>query len=225
MPGYNHYLNCRCGWCDKTGQGGFNKGTSQNYFSTYSAKAFLSRNNAPRGGAACFVNPNARCPVCDAPVFYYQNEYGSRVFFDDLGPPWPKHGCTDNTERKGTSTLVSKPTRRNAGLIAELIEAASEVGLRNAQSFHNFRILQQWSLVEIISIIRQGFKNQINGRFIEVKDERNVYFAFELAKEMISIGDIVSIREHELSLWDFERDRPKSYKIVFFTDDKFSTQI
>src|SRR5688572_18159931 len=40
---------------------------------------------------ASFVNPNARCPVCDAPVFFYQSPYGGRVFFDELGPPWPKH--------------------------------------------------------------------------------------------------------------------------------------
>jgi hypothetical protein len=41
--------------------------------------------------------PNAKCPVCGCRVFFYQNEYGSRVFFDDLGPPWPKHACTDNS--------------------------------------------------------------------------------------------------------------------------------
>jgi hypothetical protein len=34
--------------------------------------------------------------VCGDPVFYFQNEFGSRVFFDNLGPPWPKHGCTNN---------------------------------------------------------------------------------------------------------------------------------
>jgi hypothetical protein len=42
-----------------------------------------------------FVNPNARCPECKSPVFYYQSENGGRVFFDQLGWPWPKHPCTD----------------------------------------------------------------------------------------------------------------------------------
>ncbi|MCP5391909.1 MAG: hypothetical protein H6920_09855 [Sphingomonadaceae bacterium] len=41
--------------------------------------------------------PNARCPVCGAPVFFYESFTGGRVFFDELGPPWPKHPCTDNT--------------------------------------------------------------------------------------------------------------------------------
>jgi len=45
---------------------------------------------------ASFVNPNARCPVCFASVFYYQSSSGGRVFFDELGPPWPKHPCTDS---------------------------------------------------------------------------------------------------------------------------------
>ena len=43
-----------------------------------------------------YINPNARCPVCGASVYFYQSPYGGRVFFDELGPPWPKHPCTDN---------------------------------------------------------------------------------------------------------------------------------
>jgi hypothetical protein len=49
------------------------------------------------GSPASLTIPNAKCPVCGCRVFFYQNEYGSRVFFDDLGPPWPKHPCTDNS--------------------------------------------------------------------------------------------------------------------------------
>ena len=51
------------------------------------------RDRSPRS----LTIPNAKCPVCGCRVFFYQNEYGSRVFFDDLGPPWPKHPCTDNS--------------------------------------------------------------------------------------------------------------------------------
>jgi hypothetical protein len=49
---------------------------------------------AQAGGFARLVRPNADCPVCGRPVFFYQNSFGSRVFFDELGPPWPKHPCT-----------------------------------------------------------------------------------------------------------------------------------
>lgn len=58
---------------------------------------FVNRLREARGlgsSTARFVNPNANCPVCGAEVFFYQNEFGSKVYFDELGPPWPKHPCT-----------------------------------------------------------------------------------------------------------------------------------
>ncbi|MBO0898939.1 hypothetical protein J1G44_06130 [Cellulomonas sp. zg-ZUI199] len=32
--------------------------------------------------------------MCGAAVYFYSNEHGSRVYFDEMGPPWPKHPCT-----------------------------------------------------------------------------------------------------------------------------------
>lgn len=56
-----------------------------------------------------YVNPNARCPVCDASVYFYQSPYGGRVFFDELGPPWRKHPCTDNPDmRQHFSSAASR---------------------------------------------------------------------------------------------------------------------
>jgi len=58
-------------------------------------RSCLAQVGALRSVSARFVSPNAKCPVCDAWVFFFQNEFGSRVYFDELGPPWPKHPCTD----------------------------------------------------------------------------------------------------------------------------------
>jgi len=44
--------------------------------------------------SASFMRPNTACPVCGALVYFYANEFGSRVYFDEVGPPWPKHPCT-----------------------------------------------------------------------------------------------------------------------------------
>ena len=55
-------------------------------------------------------NPNALCPVCGASVFYYQNRSGSRVFFDDLGWPWPKHPCTDNPAAQ--TGKIKRPSKK-----------------------------------------------------------------------------------------------------------------
>ena len=52
-----------------------------------------------------YVNPNARCPVCGADVYFYQSPYGGRVFFDELGPPWFKHPCTSSDDSIGWAKL------------------------------------------------------------------------------------------------------------------------
>jgi hypothetical protein len=59
----------------------------------------------------CYIDPNAFCPVCGDRVFFYQNGNGSRVFFDNLGWPWPKHHCTD-TRAAQTNEIksLSKPS-------------------------------------------------------------------------------------------------------------------
>lgn len=45
-----------------------------------------------------WVNPNASCPVCGGAVYFYKSPYGGSVYFDELGPPWPKHVCTDHVD-------------------------------------------------------------------------------------------------------------------------------
>ena len=74
------------------------------------------------GPSARLVRPNAKCPVCGAPVYFYQNEFGSRVFFDELGPPWPKHPCTDNAEySKGRGRSSVSPSYRKDGEINKIL--------------------------------------------------------------------------------------------------------
>ena len=39
------------------------------------------------------------CPYCGADVFYYEKKHASgrtsKVFFDALGKPWPRHRCRE----------------------------------------------------------------------------------------------------------------------------------
>lgn len=69
---------------------------------TYTAPA--ARVRAPRVSlpqSLRWAKPNATCPVCRAAVYFYANEFGSRVYFDEVGPPWPKHPCTNTDTLKG----------------------------------------------------------------------------------------------------------------------------
>ena len=47
------------------------------------------------------------CPVCRTAVFFYRNSQGSRVFFDELGKPWPKHDCVHGIRRMQTIPVTS----------------------------------------------------------------------------------------------------------------------
>ncbi len=83
--GYNHYNNCPCKWCNSFGR---------NYHieeTIYLENIYETRRKL--NNAFSFTIPNAKCPSCKAEVFYYENTYGSKVFFEKLGTPWPKHNC------------------------------------------------------------------------------------------------------------------------------------
>src|SRR5262249_30242494 len=61
-----------------------------------------------------FCSPTT-CPRCGATVFFVRHNGGS-VWFDDLGPPWPKHACFDD-DFHGTRlrTALTEATKSNSG--------------------------------------------------------------------------------------------------------------
>lgn len=74
---WNHAPDCDCGW------GGTFYGHSEG----------VSQALAWPLTTGSWITPNARCPVCNAEVFFYKSPTGGRVYFDALGAPWPKHPC------------------------------------------------------------------------------------------------------------------------------------
>ncbi len=97
---WNHPINCRCGWGGEghLGQSSGGYGAHEASLPSFASWARAHYQSESRG----YTNPSARCPVCQAAVFFYQSPDGGRVFFDELGPPWPKHPCTD-TRSAGSS--------------------------------------------------------------------------------------------------------------------------
>jgi len=85
---WNHPPDCTCGW---GGAGHSGRSTDSSNWRVYIPIIQYAIQS--------FTVPNAKCPVCGEIVFYYWNAFGSSVFFDELGPPWPKHPCTDNSNR------------------------------------------------------------------------------------------------------------------------------
>lgn len=93
---WNHPAGCTCGWGGEghLGGGGNWGGLINEPILKYNEKSVHLFSKS----YDTYVNTNAKCPVCGASVYFYQSPYGGRVFFDDLGPPWPKHPCTSDID-------------------------------------------------------------------------------------------------------------------------------
>jgi hypothetical protein len=114
----NHSRFCPCGFGGETGAGGRRGGG-------YSSSVATIEPVSPRwaeGRVESYVTPTS-CPVCRERVWFYQSPYDGRVFFDRLGWPWPKHGCTDHSREprraaRGHASALSpqaEPAWRNDG--------------------------------------------------------------------------------------------------------------
>lgn len=100
----NHPADCRCGWGGDGHAGSGGDAGTPAFYRWPIGVPRLSSN------ISSFTVPNARCPVCGAQVFYYCNEFGSSVFFDELGPPWTKHPCT--TKNRPPLPAADRPVSR-----------------------------------------------------------------------------------------------------------------
>jgi hypothetical protein len=55
-----------------------------------------------------WTQPNAKCPRCGAEVYFYASKDGGRVYFEELGPPWPKHLCFELTSERTIATEMTQ---------------------------------------------------------------------------------------------------------------------
>jgi hypothetical protein len=89
-------------------------------------------------------------------VYFYRSPSGGRVFFDDLGPPWPKHPCTDNPS----------VTWEQAGKVFQRPQA-------------NIRVpawkLAGWTSIEIIKITKTDDSNSWSDITARRLDNRKIF--------------------------------------------------
>ncbi|MEV4658846.1 hypothetical protein [Micromonospora sp. NPDC049301] len=134
-----------------------------------------------------WIAPNARCPLCGASVYFYANEHGSRVFFDDVGPPWPKHPCTDHPARHVTT-----------------------VGGRQAPSLRDFSIAQRpselrdrrWKPYVVKDITIEDGQPRITLQPLSGAGRGTSWTVSELLP--LRAGDLVFVRAQQMSY--FNRD-------------------
>jgi hypothetical protein len=197
LTGFNHYPDCDCGWCVNYGGRSSRAHRARLVEDMHQRDALnvLKRNSA-RYISGCYVNPNAKCPVCGDAVYFYAKEHGSRVFFDDLGPPWPKHPCTDNPREPVTPW--GAPTRRTRGMMQELITAANTAGLFRNKIFGR-RIPEEWSLLLVVEVERDGIENTVTAEFLDSQSGETAQFKCRSDEPVLEPGDFVNMKGNEIS--------------------------
>lgn len=148
-------------------------------------------------------------------MFYYENAHGSRVYFDDLGPPWPKHPCTSReTLRPGPREKhVEPPQKRKRGLMLELLEATQKLAASDAATGTE-EDDNGWTLLWVQNVERTGWKNRVTAEFLGQEEENRIVFSFDSAHEVVKSGDVISLRDEEISVFDKEKMRARSYKVT-----------
>lgn len=180
--------------------GGYSKIGSISFFSE------LEGLQAERGKSSRFVKPNARCPVCNSTVFFYQNEFGSRVYFDELGPPWPKHGCT-NMEKSiwcGPSSGIECPTLRPD-------DERQRIEIILAQRFReNLPKRNSWKPLTINFLIKKR-----NQTFFITKDSSGKlnFFVGINIRQNIRRGDLIILKNNEMHFIDLKTLTPNFFKV------------
>jgi hypothetical protein len=115
---WNHPPGCTCGW---GGEGHLGGGGGGSYgFTTTTFEPFSRREGALtsyRYESSDFCRATT-CPECGAEVFFIRHNGGS-VWVDELGWPWPKHGCFDESSSTTGYRFIADLGIRYAELVTK----------------------------------------------------------------------------------------------------------
>jgi hypothetical protein len=89
MTGFNHYADCGCGWCVNYGDRSRTNRPQLLADLRQRDAVNVLKSNAARSISGCYVNPNAKCPVCGDAVYFYANEPTIRASPFIRGGPRP----------------------------------------------------------------------------------------------------------------------------------------
>ncbi|QDU05475.1 hypothetical protein V6x_52120 [Gimesia chilikensis] len=153
--------------------------------------------------AACFVRPNATCPVCGERVFYYQNDNGSRVFFDELGPPWPKHPCTE------TGIILAPGTQldltfsiRSQAVVTEILTWQKHYRAEFESEFTTKYGTKPWQLAVITKRMKAQKQVFTIAKLLKQGRVTKVYFSCKALPKCCKSGFLIAIGKRKISFID-----------------------
>lgn len=190
---WNHPPNCNCGW------GGVFHGlgiTSECYFWQKSDS---------------YTNPNASCPRCRAKVFYYESPYGGKVYFDHMGPPWPKHPCMDTYSYGASHTKV---TGRKIG-----------VSFVSQPKPEPLKIEDDWMPVYCFEIqVSDRLPDYLDFSLFNAENRKHLYAKF--SRQLVDSRSPILIRRikdqlnYEISTLNVREAKPTEIRLFAFTTIK-----
>ena len=165
--------------------------------------------------AAYLFSPNAKCPVCDADVFFYKNSHGSRVFFDDLGPPWPKHPCTDSPSAQpvGTTSETLSPVLRPA---IDLPFVRNWLALAQIDPYAGFQYrhgLAPWDLWRIDLRIRRPHATFLVLSKVTLQGTGRMFLRHKRLPKCLSSGETVHFHKGWISFFDLATMEPVEIEV------------
>lgn len=165
----------------------------------------LSKSGGIYSATARFIKPNARCPVCGKEVYFYQNIHGSRVYFDELGPPWPKHPCTDNEQYNMSSHGRSnkEPWLRRDSEILRIISLLSSEAKIPLTKFNT------WMVIRILRKIRakEGYILIVSNVLHPHKTPIALYLPS--LKSWMHSKSVLFLRGNKISRWNASNMQPE----------------
>lgn len=161
---YNHPPDCDCGW------GGIYHPNMSGY-ELWSPKAhkenFISKRihefQFDKSNPRSYTIRNSYCPVCGEDVYFYRSENDGRVFFDELGPPWPKHPCTDSSrsineeeefQLKKMEWFEIEYGRLSDSPKTKSNQKAEPIALRRISSYSNYTLYQAKEIIGFGETVR-----------------------------------------------------------------------
>lgn len=176
------------------------------------ARAWIESARAALSATARYINPNADCPVCGLPVFFYQNEHGSRVYFDELGPPWPKHLCTDQSSSRGTNESGAldriSPTTRDPIEVSHICNLLTRLGQDPANEFKQKYGLAEWGCWQVGRRFKSGSSVLLVLISIATTETRRLFLSVPRLPRFIDRGSTVFFRRNHLAYFDLAAMQP-----------------
>lgn len=181
------------------------------------AHAWIKSARADLSATAQFINPNADCPVCGLPVFFYQNEHGSRAYFDELGPPWPKHPCTDQSISHGNNQFAPferiSPRPRDLSEVPYICNSLTVLGRDPAGEFRERYGVAEWDSWQIDGRFKSGANVLLVLKSIAATETRRLFLSVPRLPRFVVRGSAVFFRRNHLAYFDLATMQPNEMAV------------